>query len=228
MSTYQHTVDETAGNGAVEGAGHGALQGHELGITNLASPGGLQPYAFLQQRHLRPAFTSSDLGFGAVYVHLRAFDAQGNWVSPAIIHAEWDPTWSWEVITSANEIRQACMGLWTAQAACHGGLTLFRVANPEGQVFTQQLAQGQQVLVGDFMMQGFRVETIRQIAVNWASDPSSVSWTGALPLYHEFNLVGGQAPATALDQLRLEAAGFHTVEFYGAQIRLRVFSAEFP
>lgn len=190
-----------------------------------------QPYAFLKQRPLIPPPEGAP--FGNVVATLRAFDAQGNSVPGSTIADEWEPDWTWEVTTSDNEIREACMGRWFTQAACHDGLTAFRVTNAEGQQFNQQLSDGQQVLSGHFMMQGFRVETIKDIAIEWASTapgPAPLNPTGALPIFADFNLVGGQPPASALDRLHLFVTcndlDAPISEFYFPTINLRVFSGQ--
>jgi len=205
-----------------------------LGIDDFESPGEPQPYAFLKQLPLTPASDHTDAPFGFVSIHLRAFDAQGNPVPNSIVLSEienWQSAWTWEVRETENEIRQACMGRWLAQSACIHGLTIFRVTNAEGQQFNQQLPAGKQSLHGEFMMQGFRVSTIRSIAINWVNQLIAGPQALPPPEYEEWDLVGSNAPATAFDRLRLDAycnsssgnnGSVHMWDHYDSKVKLRV------
>ncbi|MGP1384847.1 MAG: hypothetical protein ACTS2F_14875 [Thainema sp.] len=158
-------------------------------------------YAFLKQLRLRNA--PSEAPFGFVAVTLRALDSNGDSVPSAIAASEWSPDWSWEVRTTDNEIRQAVTLRWLGQASCRDRLTLFRVTDPEGEVRTQDLEAKQTVVSGSFMMQSFRVETIKNIAISWASQPIANGMP--VPIYANFDLVGNESPATRSDRLLLEA-----------------------
>ena len=201
-----------------------------LGIDDILTPGEPQSHAYLIRRPVPPPSGSSS-PYGFVSVRLRALDDQGNTVPQAQVNSElenWQETWTWEVRENDNEIRQACMGRWYAQAECSSALTMFRVTNSEGQQFNQQLPAGKQSLSGEFMMQGFRVDTIKSIALNWVS--SLYAGPQSLPVqnFEEWNLVGMQHPATALDRLRLDArcdgveGNINNTLFYIPKIRMRV------
>ena len=204
------TEDKTSPNcSCSEGGPQGGpddLKNPKLGIDDFESPGEPQPYAFLIQRPLSPPPDSIAYPFGFVTVHLRAFDGQGNPVPQSIVLSEvenWQEDWTWEVRETDNEIRQACMGRWYAQAACNNGLTIFRVSNAEGQPFDQQLPPGKQSLHGEFMMQGFRVTTIKSIALDWVNHLITGPQAVPPPQYEEWDLVGNQPPATSFDRLHL-------------------------
>lgn len=184
-------------------------------------------YAFLKQLRLRNAPSESPFGF--VAVTLRALDSNGDPVPSAIAASEWSPDWNWEVRTTDNEIRQAVTLRWLGQASCRDGLTLFRVTGPEGEVRTQDLEAKQPVVSGSFMMQSFRVETIKNIAVSWASQPIANGMP--VPIYANFDLVGNESPATRSDRLLLEATCADGEQLGGVfypQIVLRVNRIEPP
>ena len=124
-SDYENqTTDGTLSHNPCAHGGPGDLGTQPtLGIDDFESPGEPQPYAFLIQRPLHPSSDPNDAPFGFIPIHLRAFDFQGIPVPQAIVQSEdWDPSWTWEVRETDNEIRLACMGRWSAQAACANGL----------------------------------------------------------------------------------------------------------
>jgi len=220
------TNDKTSPNVPCAQGGPDDLGTLPLGIDDFESPGEPQPYAFLIQRPLSPPSDSIDAPFGFVAVHLRALDGQGNPVPQAIVLSEvenWQEDWTWEVRETDNEIRQACMGRWYAQAACSNGLTIFRVTNAEGQQFNQQLPNGKQSLHGEFMMQGFRVATIKSIALDWVDHLITGPQSQPPPEDNDWDLVGMQYPATALDRLRLDVhcnGGVHIWDYFDPKIKL--------
>ncbi|MEO1621864.1 MAG: hypothetical protein AAFU53_12645 [Cyanobacteria bacterium J06632_3] len=167
-------------------------------------PVGTEPqnYAFLKQRRFPDLPPSNEFGF--VAVELRALDSNGTPVPQALVAAEWSSNWTWEVRTTDNEIRRAVTLRWLGQASCQDRLTLFRVTGPDGEVRTQTLGADQTTVSGNFTMQSFRVETIKKIAINWASQP--IPQGAPVPLFTEFNLAGNELPATRFDRLVLNAS----------------------
>jgi len=132
-------------------------------------------------------------------------------------------TWNWKVISTDNELRWRLNMKWYAQAACPDALTNLQVVGPAGTLTQNPLHNP---IWGYFSTQSFTIETVKDICEEWANankcDPKDPG-TGC-PIYEDFNLVGGVAPASNADRLRLKAScvgGPVADTYYGPKLRIR-------
>ena len=113
--------------------------------------------------------------------------------------------WTWEVVTSDNELKSALSMKWYAQASCPDALTLLQVSGPGGTLTQNPLWNP---IWGYFNTQSFTIDTVKDKCVNWSNahtcDPADPG-TGCAT-YETFDLVGGVSPAGPADQLRLRAS----------------------
>lgn len=194
------------------GGSHGGPGGHE-GPGGFETPGGSRDYALLKQIH-DP--TSHDR-WGYALVELDVDKGE-------VLDEEWDPSWEYSIGTTDNELRQRLTLTWYGQASCASGIGSLKLSGPGG-TETQSLAPGQKTVHGKFDYQSFTLATIESLCVDWA-EQTPAGWPGApmVPLYEEFDLVGGMAPASASDQLRLDwqcVGGSPMSSSYQPKIRVR-------
>ena len=77
---------------------------------------------------------------------------------------------------------------------------------------------------GYFSTQGITVDTVRNICTDWANSDKCDPAEPGCQLYETFDLVGGMAPTSPADRLRLKAScsnGPLPTLDYGAKVRLR-------
>ena len=129
--------------------------------------------------------------------------------------------WTWKVANTDNELKWGATMKWYAQAACPDALTYLSVSGPGGLLVQNPLKNP---IWGYFSTQSFTIDTIKDVCEDWANahpcDPTDVS----CPVYEDFNLVGGVAPASNADRLRLKAScasGPAADTYYGPQLRIR-------
>ena len=133
-------------------------------------------------------------GVHEVYVDLRPDDTE----PPA-------DQWTWHVDQSAAQIKAATTMTWYAQASCPDDLTLLQVVGPAGTLTQNPL---QNPIWGNFKTQSFTVDTVKQVCEDWANaNQCDILVPGeGCALSTTFDLVGGVAPATSADRLRLKAS----------------------
>ena len=132
-------------------------------------------------------------------------------------------TWNWKVVNTDNELKSALTMKWYAQASCPDALTHLSVSGPGGTLVQNPLKNP---IWGYFSTQSFTIGTVKEICEDWANSPScdpSDPGTGCAE-YEEFNLVGGIAPASNADRLRLKAScvsGAVADTYYAPKLRIR-------
>lgn len=129
--------------------------------------------------------------------------------------------WTWHVDNSNAQIKSALVMKWYAQASCPDNLTLLQVTGPAGTLTQNPLYNP---IWGYFKTQSFTVDTIKNVCTDWANENACDPAEPGCQLYEIFDLVGGIAPATNADRLRLKAScssGPLPTLDYGAKVRLR-------
>ena len=129
--------------------------------------------------------------------------------------------WTWHVDNSDAQIKSALSMKWYAQASCPDDLTLLQVVGPAGTLTQNPLINP---IWGTFSTQSFTVATIKNVCTDWANETTCDPAEPGCQLYEIFNLVGGVAPATNADRLRLKAScssGALPTLDYAAKVRLR-------
>jgi hypothetical protein len=131
--------------------------------------------------------------------------------------------WNWYVTQSIAQIKGALTFKWYGQAACPDDLTSLQAVTPGGTLTQNPLANP---IWGYFNAQSFTVDTIKDVCTDWAQanacdpfDPGE-----GCPVYTTFDLVGGVAPASSADTLKLKAScssGPLPTQNYGVKLRLR-------
>jgi hypothetical protein len=130
--------------------------------------------------------------------------------------------WVWEVDNSPAQIKSDVTFKWFAQASCPDDITLLQVSGPGG-TLTQGLPI-QNPIWGYFSTQSFTVDTIKNVCEDWANSDKCDPTEPGCQLIELFDLVGGVAPATAADRLRLKAScssGPLPTLDYAAKVRVR-------
>jgi hypothetical protein len=112
-------------------------------------------------------------------------------------------TWNWIVANTPNELKWALTMKWYAQASCPDALDYVSVSGPGGLLIDNS---PKNPIWGHFTTQSFTIDTVTDLCEDWANankcDPFDAGCAG----YEDFNLVGGVAPASNADRLRLKAA----------------------
>jgi hypothetical protein len=112
--------------------------------------------------------------------------------------------WTWYVSNpSDNGLESLLSFKWYAQASCPDVLTLLRVSGPGGTLTQNPLYNP---IWGYFNTQSFTVDTVKNVCIDWANDNTCDPAEPGCVLYETIELVGGVAPATAADRLRLQAS----------------------
>jgi hypothetical protein len=113
--------------------------------------------------------------------------------------------WTWHVDQSAAQIKSATKMTWYAQASCPDNLTLLQVTGPAGTLTQNPL---QNPIWGNFATQSFTVDTVKNVCEDWANaNQCDILAPGEdCELSRTFDLVGGVAPASSADRLRLKAS----------------------
>ena len=129
--------------------------------------------------------------------------------------------WTWKVATVDNELRWGATMKWYAQAACPDALTQLSVSGPAGLLDQNPLKNP---IWGYFSTQSFSIETVKEVCEDWANANSCDPTDPGCHTYEDFNLVGGVAPASNADRLRLKASCFSgpvADTYYGPKLRIR-------
>ncbi len=129
--------------------------------------------------------------------------------------------WTWHVDNSDAQIKSALVMKWYAQASCPDNLTLLQVSGPAGTLTQNPLYNP---IWGNFKTQSFTVDTIKNVCTDWANETTCDPAEPGCQLFEIFDLVGGIAPATNADRLRLKAScssGPLPTLDYAAKVRLR-------
>jgi hypothetical protein len=111
--------------------------------------------------------------------------------------------WTWHVDTPPNQLKSMLTTTWYAQASCPDALTLLQVTGPGG-VLTQNPLHNP--IWGNFKTQTFTVDTIVGVCTEWANANQCALGDPGCDTEETFSLVGGVAPASAADRLRLKAS----------------------
>lgn len=111
--------------------------------------------------------------------------------------------WTWHVDQSAAQIKSATKMTWYAQASCPDDLTLLQVTGPAGTLTQNPL---QNPIWGNFATQSFTVDTVKNVCEDWANANQCDLLVPGCELSRTFDLVGGVAPASPADRLRLKAS----------------------
>ena len=129
--------------------------------------------------------------------------------------------WVWHVDDSPAAIESALTFKWYAQASCPDNLTLLQVSGPGGTLTQNPLSNP---IWGYFSTQSFTIDTVRNICTDWANSDTCDPAEPGCQLFETFDLVGGVAPATPADRLRLKvscSSGPLPTLDYAAKVRLR-------
>jgi hypothetical protein len=111
--------------------------------------------------------------------------------------------WTWHVDTPPNQLKSMLTTTWYAQASCPDALTLLQVSGPGG-LLTQNPLHNP--IWGNFKTQIFTADTVVNVCTEWANSNQCALGEPGCESSETFSLVGGVAPASVADQLRLKAS----------------------
>lgn len=129
--------------------------------------------------------------------------------------------WTWKIDTTDAALKDAVDFKWYAQASCPDDLTLLQVVGPAGTLTQNPLHNP---IWGYFHTQSFTINTLKNVCLDWANSNQCDILQPGCDHWEIFDLVGGVAPATSADRLKLKASctsGALPDQYYALSLRLR-------